>query len=165
MTDTFTHERPTLWERLARLAGQTTYREPVEGRSTRLGALPGDHELCVALGWARRRDDPYDIGPDIVFDMVCGGGRNTSRVVRTLANALDQGGGNRGQRIARRNRPYLQVVAADAYARLVYRQRFSKPDGMDEGDWEALTEAAYKVLATMADDAVDRAASKLRKGA
>lgn len=163
MTDTYTHAAPGIWERLARLAGGTTYREPVGGRTTRTAVVPPDHELCIALGWCRRRNDPFDIGPDVAFDMATGGGRNMARVVRTLANALDAD--RRNSRVVMRCRPFLQIVAADAYARLVYLQRFSAPEAMHPADWETLSEAAYKVLNTMACDAVSRAAQHLRKRA
>lgn len=163
-----THEAkapPSLWERLARLGGGTTYREPVGGRTTRSGAIPADHELCVALGWARDRDDPHDIGADIAMDMATGAGRNMASVVRQLANALDQGGGHRGSRVIRRNRPFLRIAAADAYARIVYSQRFERPEAVAPADWEAITEAAYRVLERMADNAVARAERFLRRRA
>lgn len=155
----------SLWERLARLSGTTTYRQPMEGRATRTPQLPPDHEVCVALGWARRRSDPHDIGPDVVFDMATGSGRHMVKVIQTLADALDPGPGNRGHRAARRCRPWLKVVSADAYARLVYGQRFERPEAMTEDDWAYLSEGAHRVLATMADDAIDRAERALRRTA
>lgn len=162
-----THEAkapPSLWERLARLAGQTTYREPIGGRTTRTAVIPADHELCVALGWARDRDDPHDIGPDVAMDIATGGGRNMASVVRELANALDADRG-RGSRVVGRNRPYLRIVAADAYARICYGQRFERPEMVTERDWDTLTEAAYRVLERMADNAVARAERFLRRRA
>jgi hypothetical protein len=162
-----THEAkvpPSLWERLARLAGQTTYREPVGGRTTRVGVIPVEHELCVALGWARDRDDPNDIGPDMAIDIATGVGRNMPGIVRQLANALDAGGG-RGHRAVRRNRPYLRIVASDAYARLVYGHRYEKPETMSFDDWDTLTDAAVAILERMADNAMSRAERFLRKRA
>lgn len=162
-----THEAkapPSLWERLARLAGKTTYREPVGGRTTRTAVLPPEHELCVALGWARDRNDPHDIGPDVAMDMATGGGRNMAPVVRLLAEALDADRG-RGSRVVSRNRPYLRIVAADAYARIVYGQRFERPEMVTNDDWDVLTEAAYRVLERMADNAVARAERYLRRRA
>lgn len=154
-----------IWERLARLAGQTAYRMPVEGRSTRTPRLPPEHELCTALGWARRLDDPNDIGPDVVFDMATGSGRHMVKVIQALAAALDPGPGKRGHRAATRSRPYLRIVASDAYVRLVFGQQFAKPEDMDPTDWAVLTEGAYRALAIMADDAIDRALGYMRKRA
>jgi hypothetical protein len=162
-----THEAkvpPSLWERLARLAGTTTYREPVGGRTTRVGVVPVDHELCIALGWARDRNDPNDIGPDIALDIATGVGRNMPGIIRQLANALDAGAG-RGHRAIRRNRAYLRIAAGDAYARLVYGHRFEKPEAVSVDDWATLTEAASLVLERMADNAIARAERFLRKRA
>lgn len=155
----------SIWDRLAILAGQTTYRQPMEGRSTRTPRLPPEHELCIALGWARRRDDPFDIGPDVVFDMATGSGRYMPRVINALAGAMDPGPGHRGHRAAQRARPFLRVIASDAYARLVFGQSFEKPEDCRADDWIALTEGAYRALSTMADDALDRACRRLRKTA
>jgi hypothetical protein len=137
----------------------------MEGRATRTPQLPPEHELCVALGWARSRIDPNDIGPDLVFDMATGSGRHMVKVVQTLANALDPGPGKRGHRAATRCRPWLRVIAADAYARVVYGQRFEKPEAMTDDDWIYLTEGAHRVLVTMGNDAIDRAAGALRRTA
>ena len=155
----------SLWERLARLSGTTTYRQPMEGRATRTPHLPPEHELCVALGWARSRIDPNDIGPDLVFDMATGSGRHMVKVVQALANALDPGPGKRGHPAATRCRPWLRVIAADAYARVVYGQRFEKPEAMTDDDWIYLTEGAHRVLVTMGNDAIDRTAAALRRTA
>jgi len=87
------------------------------------------------------------------------------KVIQTLANALDPGAGHRGHRAARRCRPWLRVVAADAYARVVYGQRFEKPEAMTDDDWIYLTEGAHRVLVTMGNDAIDRAAGALRRTA
>lgn len=165
MTDTHEAKAPaSLWERLARLAGQTTYREPVGGRTTRTMVVPAEHELCIALGWARDPGDPHDIGPDVAMDIATGQGRNMPGVVRSLANALDADRG-RGSRVVSRNRPYLRIVAADAYARIVYSQRFARPEMVTAADWETLTEAGYRVLERMADNAVARAERYLRRRA
>lgn len=165
MADTFDHaSRPSLWERLAALAGHTTYREPAGGRSTELAAIPADHELCIAIGWSRRRDDPYDIGPDIAFDAATQSSRHQRTICELLAKSLaaDQ---SRWRRVIRRNRGYLRIVAFDAYLRVVYGQQSGcrKPDGMDKEDWGELGEAAYRVLTTMADEAVLRAGLALKR--
>lgn len=163
-----THEAkapPSLWERLARLAGGTTYREPVGGRTNRAGALPVDHAVCIALGWARDPDDRHDIGPDLAIDIATCSGRNMHKIVRAVAEAIDAGAGNRGHRAIRRSRPYLRIVASDAYARLVYGHRYEKPEGMAIDDWELLTEAAVQVMERMADNALARAERAMRKRA
>lgn len=151
-----------MWERLTSLAGKSTYRVPVGGRSTKLSVLSGDQELAAALGMARRRDDPLDIGPDAAFDIATRSSRHMVRVVQALALSL---GSSRDHRAIRRSRPWLRIIAGDAYLRLIYGQRYAMPDGIRQDDWDCLTEAAYRVLTTMAEDAVDRAQRSLRKSA
>ena len=162
MADTYDHgSRPTLWERLGALAGQTTYREPVGGRTSLHGAIPSVHVLCMALGMARRRDDPLDIGPDIAFDIATRSERHKGRILPILAHSMVSDAG-RWQRIIRRNRPYIAIVVADAYMRSIYGHGYPPPDGMDRTEWDILTEAAYKILSALAEEAVDRAARVMR---
>lgn len=151
-----------MWERLTSLAGRGGYRIPVGGRSTKLSTLSGDHEVAAALGMARRRDDPLDIGPDVAFDIATQGTRHMVRVVQALALSL---GSSRDHRAIRRSRPWLRIIAGDAYLRLVCGHRYAMPEGIRVDDWDCLTEAAYRVLAQMAEDAVDRAARSMRKRA
>ena len=45
----YSSDRPEFAERVARLAGQTTYRVPTEGRGTRTEQLPDAHAIATAL--------------------------------------------------------------------------------------------------------------------
>lgn len=73
-------------ERIAALAGQTTYRVPVGGRGTKLSHLPDAHAVATALSFARR--NPEDIGPDIAYCWALGTDAYRERVTRRLSDAL-----------------------------------------------------------------------------
>ena len=154
MTDTNEPNPPRGFaERLQRMCGETAYRMPVEGRSTRPGSLPAAHQLAAALGMARAGRD--DVGPDIVMDVITGRTSNAPRVVRTVADAMC---GDRN-RAAARCRPWMRVIVWAAYATLVggMRQDQLRPDEVSAVDWDLLTEAAERVMGRLADEALGRA--------
>lgn len=156
----YASERPSLLERLGRLAGATGWRQPVEGTGTARRAIPVEHELAMALGMART-SDPLDIGPDIAFDMATQAGRHQRKVCEALAKVLLSEA--KDHRAVRRNRPFLAVACHAAYVRLVYGHDASKPDHMPQSDWEVLTDVAERVLGAQADEAIERAVRALRK--
>ena len=71
MADTWTHERATFRERIARLAGRTSWREPVAGYTNKAGELGEEQQIAMALAFARDQDDPLDIGPEVAYCLVC----------------------------------------------------------------------------------------------
>lgn len=79
-------DRPEFVERVAKLAGGTTYRVPVEGRGTKVAQLPDAHAIAAALAFARR--GPDDIGPDIAYCWVLRTDAYRERVTRKLSVAL-----------------------------------------------------------------------------
>lgn len=81
-------DRDSFIERVAALAGQTTYRVPVGGRGTKLSHVPDAHAVATALSFARRNRE--DIGPDIAYSWVIGSDAYRERVTRTLSSALRQ---------------------------------------------------------------------------
>lgn len=153
-------------ERLQRLCGESAYRMPVEGRSTRPGSLPAAYQLAAALGMARRMvracqgsdtfvPDPDDVGPDIVMDMVVGRTNTAGRVVRTIAAAM----ASDRNRAARRCRPYMRIIVWAAYASVIggLRQDQLRPADVTQQDWDLLTEAAERIMGCLADEALQRA--------
>lgn len=154
MTDTYEPKAPRSFEeRLQRLCGESAYRMPVEGRSTRPGSLPAAHQLAAALGMARQGKD--DVGPDIVMDMVTGRTNTAGRVVRTIAAAM---AGDRN-RAARRCRPYMRIIVWAAYCAVVsgLRQDQLRPSDVTQADWDLLTMAAERIMGCLADEALQRA--------
>lgn len=79
-------DRPEFVERVAKLAGGTTYRVPVEGRGTKVAQLPDAHAIAAALAFARRGAE--DIGPDVAYCWVLRTDAYRERVTRKLSVAL-----------------------------------------------------------------------------
>lgn len=62
--DIYSNQKASFRERIAKLAGGTTYREPMGGRSTDPNRMT-DQDVAAALAYARQ--GPDDIGPDIAY--------------------------------------------------------------------------------------------------
>lgn len=82
----YSSDRPEFVERVAKLAGSTTYRVPVEGKGTKQDQLPDAHAIAAALAFSRR--GPQDIGPDVAYCWVLRTDAYRERVTRLLATAL-----------------------------------------------------------------------------
>lgn len=79
-------ERPGFIERVASLAGGTTYRVPTEGKGTKFDQLPGPHAIATALAFGR--NGPDDIGPDVAYCWVLESDAYRQKVIRKLSVAL-----------------------------------------------------------------------------
>jgi hypothetical protein len=111
-TDTFNHgDRSGFLERLGRLAGTTTWREPDGSGYTPpvAGALSTDNAMLIALAMARR--NPFDIGPEVAYSVGTGTPHQRDRVVNWLARKLLSGTGRAG----RRNAKHVMAIADQAY--------------------------------------------------
>ena len=150
IADVFSHDRATFRERIARLAGGTTYREPMEGHSTDPHRLT-DQDVAAALAFARQ--GASDIGPDVAYCMVCQSDAYRPRIVRELARALSESGGY----YLRNSRPYLMRIADQAFAAMVWQARVEKPEGRSERAYSALLLAGVATLQNVADEAIRRA--------
>ena len=162
MTDVYNYaEQPSFLERLSVLAGKTSYRIPVEGRSSQVKAIPVEHSIAIALAYAREGGD--DIGPDMAYDMATASYRHRTRIVRTVAEAIKK---DRHCRPVRRNRHLVHLACEAAYQRAHNRSIvFDAPLGTNMADWEFLIEASYRIMQSMAESAVRRAEQAFfRKG-
>lgn len=162
MTDLYNHgENPSFAERIASLAGKTTFRVPVEGRGTKSKRIPDEHAIAMALAYARQ--DADDIGPDLAYDMATASIRHRARIVRAVAGAM---GKNRTSRPVSRNRPWLNMACNVAYCEIMgYRSPMMMPVGIREDDWALLVEASKRIMLTMAETAVQRAESAYHRTA
>lgn len=148
--DIYSHDRATFRERIARLAGGTTYREPMEGHSTDPHRLT-DLDVAAALAFARQ--GASDIGPDVAYCMICQSDAYRPRIVRELALALAQSGGY----YLRTARPYLLSIADQAFSVTVWQAPAARPEGCSERAYSALLLAGVATLHSAADDAIRRA--------
>ena len=85
MADLWGSDRPEFIERVASLAGGTTYRTPSGGRSTG-ESMPNVHAVAAALAFARQGRD--DIGPDVAYCWVLRSDAYRNTVIRRLSVAL-----------------------------------------------------------------------------
>lgn len=146
----FTHQKTTFRERIAKLVGGTTYREPVGGRSTDPHRMT-DQDVAAALAYARKGQ--HDIGPDVAYCILCQSDWHRARIVKALAEALFSSGGH----WARKARPYLLTIADDAYRVAVHQQRPQRPEDCHLRAYEALLVTGISTLATLADESILRA--------
>ncbi|MFC4729110.1 hypothetical protein [Coralloluteibacterium thermophilus] len=159
MSDTYSNERAGFRERLARMAGRTAWREPLQGHGTAGDTVPDEHALAASLAFARRHDG--DIGPDIAFAMVTQSDYRRARIVSELTAALLAATGRVGERC----RDYLPQVCGQAYIAVVLGREAQRPDGVSEHDWRFLVAIGEGVLLHAADSAIRRAAACYRAAA
>ena len=153
MTDIFNHgERPSFIERLAVLAGKTTYTVPMGGRSSQVKKVPDAHAIAMALSFARNGKE--DIGPDVAYDLATSSIRHRATIVRAVASAI---GKDRHCRPVRRNRPWIHMACNVAYCEIMGYSLHACPHSVTQNDWALLVEASKRVMLTMAESAVYRA--------
>lgn len=159
MSDTFSNERAGYAERLARLAGGTTWREPIGGYSTSADNMPDVHALAASLAFARQ--GPNDIGPDVAFAVICKKMTHRERVVMKLADALLGLAGHVAERCA----DSLPQVAAASYVHVCTGEPVSKPEDVTHRDWEILSAIAIGQLWDAVNVSVRRAEYAYRAAA
>ncbi len=147
-TDTFSTERANFTERLASLAGGTTYREPVGGHGTKVEHLPDAHAVATALAYAKQGRD--DIGPDVAYCWVLRSDAYRNRVVSLLSVAL------RCHEL-RGADGYRTLGANAAWDALVWDRVTPKPAGATERVWGDVVAAAGAVMLESAWCALARA--------
>lgn len=160
MTDqTYTYERAGFFERAAKLAGKTTFREPVGGYGSRADHLPDEHAIAAAFSYARQA--PHDIGPDIAVAIITGSVAHRQKIVTELAAALMAALGRK----ARDNATHMIYIAADCYLRVVTGSGAGKPEGMKDRPYEIARTIGDCILWRAADEALFRAERAYRKEA
>lgn len=148
MTETFTHDRASFRERIARLVGGTTWREPLEGHSTDPRRMT-DQDVAAALAYARQGAD--DIGPDIAYCIVCNSNSYRRRSVSTVAQEIFE-------TTKRRRGLHEMVLAADAaWGFVVWGRTQPRPDTIDQTAWDVLVRLAVAIFDSAAESAIHRA--------
>lgn len=141
-------DRPDFVERVAKLAGQTTYRVPVGGRSTSSDHLPDAHAIASALAFARR--GPEDIGPDVAYCWVLRSNAYRNKVVGALARSVGNG-------ISKRTQDDIFVAADSAWMSFVWGKEPKRPSNIDQPAWEYANKLFMNVLHAKAWDALAEA--------
>lgn len=144
-------------ERVAALAGHTTWREP----AGELG--PRDIDIAGALSFGR--SGPGDIGPDIAFDMATGHPAHYRRCVLWLGEQLGSLATHDadGYYPARACKAHLAPVALHAYNAIVRGWACPPhPEDVRDRDWQELLLFACLLLEQSAEDALALAARRRR---
>lgn len=142
-------DRPEFTERVAKLAGGTTYRVPMEGKGTKFDQLPDAHAIAAALSFARR--GPQDIGPDVAYCWVLQNDSYRRKVVNLLGTAL------RCPEFRGMGRFRFQA-ANDAWEKIIWDRPVSRPPDAPRGYDELLLVA----IGTMYQSAWDSLAEAER---
>lgn len=154
----YSTDRPEFLERLAALAGGTTYRQPSGARSTSHDWLPDSHAIATALAYARKDRD--DIGPDVAYCWALQSDAYRQRTVRRLAIMLRS--------------PKTRTVAAHrltaaeaAWTAMVHNRRakVNQPADVRPDDWNRLILAAVTLLYQSAWDALADAERAYKRAA
>lgn len=163
-----THEprsRPSFRERVAALQGAgTSWREPVEGRSSAMKPIPGANMTAGNLSMARSDGD--DIGPDVAYDILTGRPGHATKVCRWLGRQLAREARHRSGNVseARRCIPHLGLIAVLAYRYEVLGEAFPPaPDGVSGGDWGTMLIFAALLLEHAAEDSLALAERRARR--
>lgn len=151
MADTFSTERAGFAERLGRLAGGTTYREPMEGHSTAGCHMPEAHSLATALAFAGRGNG--DVGPDLALAVVLQRLVKPERVVPWLASELSKYGG----RMADKNADFLPNLSRVAYVAVIQGGDPAEVEGVDERAHLWLSSLAMSLIWGEVGEAIWRA--------
>ena len=154
----YSTDRPEFAERVARLAGQTTYRVPTEGRGTRTEQLPDAHAIATALAFARQ--GPDDIGPDVAYCWVLQSDAYRQRVTRAASIKL------RCHKF--RTMGAHRLAAAEAAWEVVIHNRRAtvvRPVELAEYDWDRLLLAAIVLMYESAWDALAEAERRFHRAA
>jgi hypothetical protein len=152
MSDEFSTARAGFAERVAKMAGGTTYREPVGSFGSSADHLPDAHAVAAAMAYARR--GPNDIGPDIAVAIATGTPAHRSRIVLELSAALLACTGRVGERATN----FLLMIAAHCYLYVVTgKPQGPRPLGVSERDYTLLRSMGEGILWQAAESALTRA--------
>lgn len=157
MTETFSYDRASFAERAAKLAGVTTFREPVGGRGTKHDHMPDEHTIAACFAYSRRGE--RDTGPDIAVAIITGTDAHAEKIVRELASALMDGLGRRATGKYRD----IRRIAAACYLRAVRGTVLDPPEDIDERLWKIASVLGDRVLWQAADESIFRAEIAYRR--
>ncbi|NII73243.1 hypothetical protein FHW84_001812 [Dyella sp. SG562] len=152
--DTFNHaDRSGFLERLGRLAGCTTWREPGGGNGTSYVTrkIPMEHAMALAL--AMSRANPRDVGPDVAYSVGTGIPHHRTEVMEWLADKLLRGTGS----VGRKAQPRLGLIAGQSYDLVIGLRRHISPPRQHAKEFELLVNIGAGWLWITMEMAVERA--------
>lgn len=153
-------DRPEFVERVAKLAGGTTYRVPVGGRGSSPDHMPDAHAIAAALAYARLGRE--DIGPDVAYCLVLQSDAYRNKVVRALAERIGEAVAPHAIRNARRHAATACDAAWDAVIHLARGVGNRRPQGCSERAWDLMLLGAIRLIHDSAWDSLAEAERKYR---
>lgn len=157
-SETFNHaDRSGFVERLGRLSGTTTWREPGGSGYTppTPGALSTENAMLLSLAMARK--NPKDVGPDVAYSVGTGQPYRRQRVIEWLADKLQTGTGAAGHKAKRQ----LLSISGQAYDLVIgTRERVIPPRGA-VAEYTLLVNVGAGWLWVAMESAVERAETAL----
>jgi hypothetical protein len=148
-------ERPEFVERVAKLAGGTTFRLPGGGHGTKADHLPDAHAIAAALAYGR--EGPADIGPDVAYCWVLQNDAYRHKVVPLLIEALR---GHAFRSVMR----YRKHAADAAWAAMIWNRAGTRPADAPPA-YDRMLLVACATLERKAWDALAAAERAYRRGA
>ena len=152
----YSTDRPEFIERLAKLAGGTTWRQPLEGHGTKSDHLPDAHAIATALGFARKGAD--DVGPDVAYCLAVRSDSYRHKSVSTLVRVLTDGKQTRSS-------GDLYTAIDAAWDSVVWDRAKDRPPHIPEKAWDAALLVGIRVLHERAWDALAEAERRYRRAA
>lgn len=134
-------------ERLYIIAGQTTFKPPMEGIGTRVHHIPAAHCLLVTLCGARGR--PWNPGVEIAMTLVTGVDDKRDEVLAWLTSQLEAF----DRRLATKRKDDLPMVSEIAYRAATGRRVVF--DGLDP-ELQKLVKAGACLLESALDETLAR---------
>lgn len=157
MSALWSTDRPAFIERVAKLAGGTTYRTPDNGGGGD-DTLPDAHAIAAALSFARRFPD--DIGPDVAYCWALQCDAYRQPVTRRLSIML------RSHKF-RTMAQHRLLAAETAWAVMIHgsRVKVNQPSDLRPYDWDRLLLAAMAELYDSAWEALKEAEKRYHMAA
>jgi hypothetical protein len=151
--DTFNcADRAGFLERLARLAGQSTYREPGGGGSPYSARMmTTENALALALSFARR--DKRDVGPEMVYTIATAVPHQSARVISWLGARLLHDTGPTGRKCERQ----LILLSTHCYEMVGYGKPVTRLPSRLPVAWDKLRDIGIGWLWMAAESTVERA--------
>lgn len=151
----YSTDRPEFIERLAALAGGSTYRMPTAGKGTKLDQLPDTHAIAAALGFARRGH--LDIGPDVAFCWALQSDCYKERVIDRVVGALGAASHSTSEELA--------LAVAAAWDSMIWSRSTKRPARIPQKAWDVALLCAIGVLQNSAWDALAEAERRYTRAA
>ena len=152
MIDTYTAERAGFAERAGKLAGSTTYREPVAGRTNKADHMPDAHAIAAAFAFAKQHR--HDIRPDIAVAVNTGCQLRKKEVVTALAASIL----TLMQKAGEAEIKAIIHVSEDCFLRAIGMKGIGKPKNMEAKAFDALSRLGDSIILSASSEGTSMAA-------